>query len=435
MPGYTGKFLQIFVYHKYVTYRMVTGQVEEFRVKAGFTDPTLTDTPTVALWLYFEDLEYKTHEFLMGGPAMDIKFSMGKLFGAAKDSNLEVNGKLDLSALKFRKGSSVTAWKTLGATFPGTLSIPGQVIDLTTGPLILVRFRVVLGLKGRVDLVFEAIVLPEDQTMETLPLETRQTLEKSAARTFLLWKKAVAPYCPSSITGLLLTPGLCVKEGSDVPTDPVIRFALTGVIELSLKRNHFKSLEDFTKYMESPVLAKGERVKYQFVFKTAPNPLFTDISGEPSSILPSDKGSAKLVTIWGGKRKGLVIDLERRKRARKSLKLPEPTAPPKFSTTPYPSLKLSRLALPPETPREDYERAVGNFSASISQNTQAVYCTTAKHVESAEEKLGRKFSCPPTDQERLFFLTYLQGKSLKSDTVAQYMSAFRKECICQFIYL
>ena len=214
--------------------------------------------------------------------------------------------------------------------------------------------------------MFEAIVLPEGKNLEGLPIEARQTLEKSGARTFILWKSAVNPYLPSALTGLRTTPGLCTKEGADPPSDPVIRFALSWVMEMTLKRNHFKTVEDFTEYMKNPVLAKGERMKYPFIYESVAHPVFVNVTGEPSSGIPTNQSSANFVTIWRGKRKGVVIDLDRRKRARGNKILPKPTAPPKFSTNPNPLLKLSRSVLPVETPLDLYEEAVGNFSASIS---------------------------------------------------------------------
>ena len=404
--------------------RMVTGQVEAYRAKIGFTDPELTDKPAGALWLHFEGEEYKSHEFLIGGPPLNIKFKTEKFFGLAGRDGVEVVGKIDPSAVKFRRNSSVSTWKTLEATFPGTLSFPGAIIDVSKGPVILTRFRIVMGQNGRMELIFEGIILPEGKVLESLPMEARQTLEKAAAKTFLLWKVFLVPHCPSSLTGLPLTPGLYLKEDGNPPSDPAIRFALSWVTEFSRRRSHFKAAADYDGYIENPVSAKAEKTKFAFVVESEANPNFTSKSGGSAQ-----SNSANSITIWGGKRKGLVIDIERRKRARKCVSIPQPTAPPKFSTLPHPLLRLSRAALPAETPEEIYDKAVGHFSASVSHNTQTVYCTTAKHMAEAEKLLGMSFSCPPTGQEQLYFLTFLQGKPLKSETVSNYMSAFRQELL------
>ena len=50
------------------------------------------------------------------------------------------------------------------------------------------------------------------------------------------------------------------------------------------------------------------------------------------------------VAITSGKRKGLVIDLDQRKKRRVSL--PQADARPKYSDQPHPLMRLSRLALP-----------------------------------------------------------------------------------------
>ena len=104
---------------------------------------------------------------------------------------------------------------------------------------------------------------------------------------------------------------------------------------------------------------------------------------------------------------------------------PCPSAPPKYTEVPHRLLKLDKAVLPVGAPIEEYNRAVENFSSSITHETQKVYATTARHVLAAEERLGRKFSIPPSAKEQLFFLSYLQGKSLKAQTVSNYMSAFR----------
>ena len=135
-----------------------------------------------------------------------------------------------------------------------------------------------------------------------------------------------------------------------------------------------------------------------------------------------------MITIESGKRKGFVLNLKQRKNRKRNISeisFPEPTAPPKFNPRPHPMLKLDRQALLPETSEEDYQRAVTNFSCSISHKTQSVYATTARHLLAAEQVLGRHFSIPPSDQDQLFFLNYLQGRDIKADTVSNYMSAFK----------
>ena len=103
------------------------------------------------------------------------------------------------------------------------------------------------------------------------------------------------------------------------------------------------------------------------------------------------------------------MDLERRRKVKKDIVLPRDTACAKYSTEPHPLLGLDRSALPPEASDLVFQRAKEKFSASISNGTQTVYACTARHVLEAEKRLGRKFASPPTKQDQLYFLTFLQA--------------------------
>ena len=94
--------------------RMITGPVENFRVKCGFVDKTCKpERLTLALWCQFESQQYKSHEFIMGGPKLQVNFSMKKMFGTSgRNEDTEVSAEIDPSALRFRRCSSVTNWKT-----------------------------------------------------------------------------------------------------------------------------------------------------------------------------------------------------------------------------------------------------------------------------------------------------------------------------------
>ena len=101
-------------------------------------------------------------------------------------------------------------------------------------------------------------------------------------------------------------------------------------------------------------------------------------------------GLVRFVKIRRGKRKGIVLDLERRKKSK--LNLPVATGKPKYSTIPHPLMRLSRLALPEDSSPDLVEKAVEKFSASVTQNTQAGYATGVRHYLAAEKSLGRGFS-------------------------------------------
>ena len=87
--------------------RMVSGPVENFRVKSGLAEEDLFgDKPTIALWIQFEGREYKTHEFILAGNKISLKFSMGNFLGlSGHDKDTEVSAEVEPSSLKFRRGS------------------------------------------------------------------------------------------------------------------------------------------------------------------------------------------------------------------------------------------------------------------------------------------------------------------------------------------
>ena len=94
-----------------------------------------------------------------------------------------------------------------------------------------------------------------------------------------------------------------------------------------------------------------------------------------------------------GKRKGFNLDLDRRNKTK--LTLPKHVNQPKYSEVPHPLLKLDRNALPKEASEDDYNRAVKNFSWSVTKKVQSNYSTAVRHYLAAECSLGRKFSLPP----------------------------------------
>ena len=79
------------------------------------------------------------------------------------------------------------------------------------------------------------------------------------------------------------------------------------------------------------------------------------------------------MTLQRGKRKGLTIDLDRRRKA----KLPTSNGIGKYSTQPHPLMRLSRLALPPEASNKFVKEAVNNFSTSVTGHTKPSYTTAA----------------------------------------------------------
>ena len=126
--------------------------------------------------------------------------------------------------------------------------------------------------------------------------------------------------------------------------------------------------------------------------------------------------------IWSGKRKGTCLDFT--KRAQKRIR-PNSAAPSKYSTVPHPLMRLSRMALPPEANSQDNELAVGNFSKSVTRDTQSGYATAARHYLAAERALGRSFSLPPTEKEMVYLVNFLTKKELDPKTIRSYLSGIR----------
>ena len=200
---------------------------------------------------------------------------MGKMFGtSAHDDDTEVLAEVDPTALKFRRGSCVTAWKTLGAMFPGSLSF-SKPVKLDKGPQILGRFRI-FSERGKdgAEIVFEAMVLPEGETFEGLKMDLRQKWEKGGSKTFFLWKCPANFYCPAARAALSVTPGICLKGSEDeIPSDPIVRWVVNWILDLSRKRAHIKSAAEWAKYWENPTMARGEKAPYGFVFRTSTQPI------------------------------------------------------------------------------------------------------------------------------------------------------------------
>ena len=119
------------------------------------------------------------------------------------------------------------------------------------------------------------------------------------------------------------------------------------------------------------------------------------------------------MTLQRGKRKGLTIDLDKRRR----VALPKGNGVGKYSAQPHPLMRLSRLALPPEAGSKFVKEAVSNFSTSVTVHTQTSYASAARAYIEAEGSLGRPFSSPPTEAELAFLITFLIKKKLEPATI------------------
>ena len=283
-------------------------------------------------------------------------------------------------------------------------------------------------------MTLEAIVIEDGKVFESLPAASKAELTKGSSKTFFLWTKSARWLAPSPQTELMTTPGINMRNAGVPPTDYILRFVLYWIIELTRRGGHIESSLDWTTYIGNPFSVKAPfTVPFGFVIHSSDSPSFVKPAGEKMSVsLNNQSRGADLITIRSVKRAGLVIDLKRRQASsgrgmskRQRVSLPTESAVTKYNPIPHPLLRLHRQALPPQASEEDYERAAANFSCSITHRTQSGYATTARHLAAAELSLGHSFSNPPTPEEQLFFLNYLQGKGLKPDTVRNYMSAFK----------
>ena len=118
-----------------------------------------------------------------------------------------------------------------------------------------------------------------------------------------------------------------------------------------------------------------------------------------------------------------MLDLNRRKKRIKNL--PVGDGKKKYSETPHPLLKLSRLALPDGTNPQIIENAAHYFSTSVTIDTQSGYATATRHYLAAEEALGKKFSLPPSEAEMIFLTTYLLNQNLTVPTVRSYLAGIK----------
>ena len=138
------------------------------------------------------------------------------------------------------------------------------------------------------------------------------------------------------------------------------------------------------------------------------------------ALIKINLGSGRKITIQKGKRKGITIDLDKRMKS-----LPKNTGVAKYSGTPHPLMRLSRIALPPEASSAFVKNAVDSFSKSVTVQKQTSYATAARTYIEAENELGKPFSFPPTESELVFFVSSLINRNLEPSTIRNYLSGIR----------
>ena len=232
-----------------------------------------------------------------------------------------------------------------------------------------------------------------------------------------LWNSPLQQY------GLQSSPGLQFDPSVSPPTDAVVRFTVNYTIQDTRKGARFTSGEELEIYLSNPKGTYGGAPSNAFRFPVASSsaPPFS----KPTGRLENNNGPQSqlgMLTFNYGKRKGVTIDLDQR---RKEGRVNSSSADSKFSPKSHPFFLLSPDALPPGTPAIVLEQARAAFSCSVTMNTQQNYATSVRHLKDAEVAMGRKFSLPMTSQERAFFVSHMIGKGLKKSTINGYLSALR----------
>ena len=127
--------------------QMKTGPIEQFRAEIGFADPFLGPTSaTVAVWTECTAGVPRSHEFLVGGPQLDIEFSTSRFKGlgffpdGTEDTMVTLS--IDPASLKFKTSSNVTEWKRFPESFQDTIATSGMELRWSEGNPMWTRFSI-----------------------------------------------------------------------------------------------------------------------------------------------------------------------------------------------------------------------------------------------------------------------------------------------------
>ena len=170
-------------------------------------------------------------------------------------------------------------------------------------------------------------------------------------------------------------------------------------------------------YLAKPAMVSGAFPAFRFIVPSTESPTFSGVSGRASHITGGGIQPSRTIKIVDGKR-NVEIDLDRRK----SVNVAQNNRKPDYCPTPHPFFLLAESALPEGTPAHILETARSAFSCSIKRQTQNNYSTGVRHLRKCEELLGRPFSSPMQENEKLFYTSYLLSKGLRSETVQAYLT-------------
>ena len=128
---------------------MIVGQVENYRAEIGLADTFLAPSKlTAAMWINFRQGMPQGHEFLLGGPSLDVLFTLSSFCGLDEKSvspDVLITARQDPSAISFRRSSNVSTWMPLHLLFKDSISSPGACINWEEGATIYARFCLQMG--------------------------------------------------------------------------------------------------------------------------------------------------------------------------------------------------------------------------------------------------------------------------------------------------
>ena len=224
--------------------------------------------------------------------------------------------------------------------------------------------------------------------MDSLPQHKKTVLKSGSATTLALWETELDWFNPLPLSGLETTPGLYVPDCETVgyPSDCSVRWMTQYALTMTRRGSAFTDPAQIATYLENPENIWLPSPPFKFVVPSVESPHFVKPSGKSNGIVQSGKA-----TIGHGKRKGLVIDLVKRRKVEAETRMPTNTAPPKYSKVPHPLFELSAAALPAEASEEELEIARGMFSASVTTGTAKDYATAVRHKMRAERRITSCF--------------------------------------------
>ena len=292
-------------------------------------------------------------------------------------------------------------------------------------------------------LALEGLVVKGGPKLENLSPDVKRTLASGGCVTFSIWKTAAAWNIPRSRSGLPTTPGIFVTDGNVFPPPSInlIRWQIQHVMDQCRRGDYVTETFEWDQYMANPNTVETMLPPpFLFAVPFSKDAVFTPATGKPQyiNLQPGTnlESNTEYVVINKGKRKGLVINLARRKAkpSKSPVNLPINSAPSKYCSVPHPLMRLDKNALPNEASEQEISTAVATFSCSVTRDTQAGYATGARCYLAAQKALGRNFASPPSSSEMVYLVTFMLGKKLQPATIRGYLSATRFYLMSQGIF-